>query len=170
MKEVHRLSKRQTILEWLHLSGDVLVKAKVPWTRATEDRAVFFDYYDDGTVDLKTKKRSQALTMCFILKPKGNHIFCELFWTVALKFAFYFLLFWHKYPSAYSASEVRINDERHKFSMNTFKTGSKAGSSSCPTFSNRTGFPKRRADSKFLNNSLSLGLQTTRPSIFPCKK
>lgn len=42
MKEVNRLSKRQTILEWLHLSGDVLVKAKVPWTRATEDRAVFF--------------------------------------------------------------------------------------------------------------------------------
>lgn len=61
------------------MSGDVLVKAKLPWTRATEDRAVFFDYYDDGTVDLKTKKRSQALTMCFILKPKAIIFFVSCF-------------------------------------------------------------------------------------------
>ena len=46
------------------------------------------------------------------------------------------------------------------------KMGSKAGSSSSPTFSNRHGLPNRTAFSKLRKKSRSLSLITSRPASF----
>lgn len=47
--------------------------------------------------------------------------------------------------------------------------GSRAGSSSIPTFSIKTGFPKRMADSNVLSKSRSDNLQIEIPLSRPCK-